>query len=106
MFSLRNKKNYILIILSTPSYLELCPIGGGHTVMCPKDPDGRVSSIDTDQTAPKEQSDQCLHCLPRSICPNTWNFYRSLHQNVTGYRFDISHTFTALRYKPAFIAMW
>ena len=25
MFSLRNKKNYLRLILNTPSYLELCP---------------------------------------------------------------------------------
>ena len=27
-------------------------------------------------------------------------------ENVTGYRLGISDTCTALRYKPAFIAMW
>ena len=24
-----------------------------------------ANTVDTDQTAPKEQSDQCLHCLPK-----------------------------------------
>ena len=32
MFSLRNKKNYLRIILSYPSYLELC-MGPKHNVV-------------------------------------------------------------------------
>ena len=43
-----------------------------HKVMSPKDADGMANRVDPDQTAP-EQSDQGLHCLPRSIsiCPKT-----------------------------------
>ena len=38
--------------------------------MGPKDADGMTNSVDPDQTAPREeQSDQCLHCLPRPVCP-------------------------------------
>ena len=34
---------------------------------------GRMAHIaDPDQTAPKEQSDQGLHCLPKHICSNTY----------------------------------
>ena len=40
-------------------------------VMHPKDADGMVNSVDPDQTAPQEQSDQGLHCLLRPICLNT-----------------------------------
>ena len=34
-----------------------------------KDANGIVNSEDPDQTAPLEQSDLGLHCLPRPICP-------------------------------------
>ena len=37
--------------------------------MCPKDTDGMANSVDPDQTAPEEQSDQGLHWLLRPICP-------------------------------------
>ena len=32
-------------------------------------------SVGIYQTVPQEQSDLGLHCLPRSICPSTLNFY-------------------------------
>ena len=35
-----------------------------------KDVDRMANSVDPDQTAPLEQSDQNLHCLFRHICPN------------------------------------
>ena len=38
--------------------------------MPPKDVNRMASSVDPDQTAPKEQSDQHLHCLFRHLCPN------------------------------------
>ena len=38
--------------------------------MPPKDVDRMANSVDGDQTAPKEQSDQNLHCLLRHM-----NFY-------------------------------
>ena len=37
--------------------------------MGPKDADRLANSADPDQTAPLEQFDQGLHCLPRHICP-------------------------------------
>ena len=43
--------------------------------MPPKDVDRMANSVDPDQTAPKEQSDQDLHCLLRHICPNIKKFY-------------------------------
>ena len=45
-----------------------------RTVICPEDADGIANSVDLDQTAPKEQSEQSdlgLHCLPWLICPKT-----------------------------------
>ena len=42
-----------------------------NAAMHPKDPDGMAISVDPDQTAPKEQSDQGLHFLLRPICPNS-----------------------------------
>ena len=42
-----------------------------NAVMHPEDIDGMANSVDPDQTAPEEQSDQGLHCLLRPICPNT-----------------------------------
>ena len=39
--------------------------------MHPKDAAGIENSVDPDQ----EQSDLGLHCLPRSICPKTWDHY-------------------------------
>ena len=44
--------------------------------MAPKDVDRMANSVDPDQTAPEEQSDQNLHCLLRHTCPNIWNFYK------------------------------
>ena len=43
--------------------------------MPPKDVDRMANSVDPDQTALKEQSDQNLHCLFRNICPNIYSFY-------------------------------
>ena len=40
-------------------------------VFCQKDANGIANSEDPDQTAPEEQSDLGLHCLPRPICPKT-----------------------------------
>ena len=40
-----------------------------HRVMSPNDADGMANSVDPDQ------SDQGLHCLPRHICPKTWDHY-------------------------------
>ena len=39
-------------------------------LICPKHAAGMANSEDPDQTAPKEQSDVCLHCLPKPICSN------------------------------------
>ena len=36
-----------------------------------------ANRVDPDQTAPKEQFDQNLHCLLRHIGPNIENFYGS-----------------------------
>ena len=38
--------------------------------MPPKDVERMANSVDSDQTALKEQSDQDLHCLLRHECPN------------------------------------
>ena len=46
-----------------------------NAIMCQKDADGMANSVVPDQTAPQEQSDLGLHCLPRPICPNIQNFY-------------------------------
>ena len=35
--------------------------------MCPRDADRMANSIDPDQTAPEEQSDLGLYCLPRPV---------------------------------------
>ena len=45
--------------------------------MPPKDVERMANSVDPDQTAPLEQSDQNLHCLLRHTCPNIENFYGS-----------------------------
>ena len=37
-----------------------------------------ANSEDADQTAPLEQSDLGLHCLPRPICPKTLDHYCSI----------------------------
>ena len=39
--------------------------------MHPKDAEEIANSVDPDQTAPEEQSDLGLHCLPRPVCPKT-----------------------------------
>ena len=39
-------------------------------VISPNDADRMVNSVDSDQTAPEEQSDLGLHCLLNHICPN------------------------------------
>ena len=44
-------------------------------LFCQKDVNGIANSVDPDQTAPKEQSDLGLHCLPRPICPKTYDHY-------------------------------
>ena len=41
--------------------------------MSPKDADRMANSVDPDQTGPLEQSDQGLHCLPRTNCPKTYD---------------------------------
>ena len=38
-------------------------------MMFPNDADSMANSVDPDQTAPQEQSDLGLHCLPRPVCP-------------------------------------
>ena len=40
-------------------------------VFCQKDANGIANREDPDQTAPKEQSDLGLRCLPRPLCPKT-----------------------------------
>ena len=52
-----------------------CPIkektvGVHNAVMSPSDIEETENSVDSDQTAPKEQSDLSLHCLLRPIYPN------------------------------------
>ena len=42
--------------------------------MSPNDAEGMANSVDPDQTAPEEQSDLGLHCLPRHICPKTLRY--------------------------------
>ena len=39
--------------------------------MLPTNTAQKANSVDPDQTASEEQSDQDLHCLLRPICPNT-----------------------------------
>ena len=48
---------------------------GGFTVVCPTDEEGVANSVDPDQTAPLEQSDLGLHCLPRPVCPKSLEHY-------------------------------
>ena len=44
-----------------------------------------ASSADPDQTAPWEQSDQGLHCLPVHVCPNTSGcFIRNVYWLANG----------------------
>ena len=42
-----------------------------NRVISPNDADGMENSVDPDQTAPQEQSDLGLLCLPRHIRPKT-----------------------------------
>ena len=44
-----------------------------HRVISPNDADGMANSVGPDQ----EQCDLGLHCLPRHICPKTWDHYGS-----------------------------
>ena len=43
----------------------------------PKDADRTANSVEPDQTAPR--SDLGLHCLPRPVCPKTYNHYGISH---------------------------
>ena len=67
-------------------YPKIKTVSFYYRVFGPKDVDGRANSVDSDQTAPEEQSDQgrsslirvytvCsdqgLHCLPRPVYPKT-----------------------------------
>ena len=52
--------------------------------MRPKDADGMTNRVDPDQTAPEEQSDQGLHRLFKSVCPNTLTFYGSCFTDFSG----------------------
>ena len=40
--------------------------------MHPKDANGMKNTVDPDQNAAQEQSDLDLHCLPRPVCPKTY----------------------------------
>ena len=42
-----------------------------YEVLHLKDTAGMANSVNSDQTAPKEQSDLNFHCLLRPVCPNT-----------------------------------
>ena len=46
-----------------------------YRVMHPKIADGMANKVDPDQTAPLEQSDLGLHCLPRPVCPKILVFF-------------------------------
>ena len=48
-----------------------------NAVVSQIDVDGIASSVDPDQTAPKEQSDLGLHSFLRPICPNILNCCRN-----------------------------
>ena len=52
-----------------------------------------ANSVEPDQTAPEEQSDQGLHCLLRPICPNTKNFYMSENVKIFCYRIILPVTY-------------
>ena len=70
----KNSKNW-----DTLNYHRDCPTNGivafYSAILHSKDSDRITNRVDTDQTAPKEQSDLGLHCLLRPICPNISNFY-------------------------------
>ena len=53
-----------------------------------------TNTEDPDQTAPKEQSDQSLHCCVSPICPNTYiftvyNTLKIMHNILRQKYFDI-----------------
>ena len=50
--------------------------------MLPKDAEGIANTVDPDQTAPQEQSDLGLHCLPGRACPKTEENYGMSEQQV------------------------
>ena len=55
-------------------YYHNCPKSGNmfsNAAMCPKDAPGMENSVDSDQSAPYQQSDLGLHCLLKHVCPNT-----------------------------------
>ena len=58
---------------------KIQPTRSNLRVFFQKDANGIANSEDPDQTAPEEQSDLGLHCLPRSICPKTLR-YSSLNE--------------------------
>ena len=43
--------------------------------MRPKGADGMANNVDPDQTALQEQSGLGLQCLPRPVCPKTYDHY-------------------------------
>ena len=70
----KNSKNW-----DTLYYYRDCPtngiIGFYSAILRSKDADRITNRVDTDQTAPEEQSDLGLQCLLRPICPNISNYY-------------------------------
>ena len=46
-----------------------------YLIMCLKSTNGMVNSVEPDQTAPKEQFNLALHCLPRPYCLNPLDNY-------------------------------
>ena len=47
-----------------------------HLVMDPpQDADRMVNNVDPDQTLIRLQSELGLHCLPRPVCPKTYEHY-------------------------------
>ena len=70
----KNSKNW-----DTLNYYRDCPtnviVGFYSAILRSKDADRITNRVDTDQTAPEEQSDLGLHCLLRPICPNISNYY-------------------------------
>ena len=45
-----------------------------YRLIGPKDADGMANGVDPDQ-----QSDLGLHCLPRPVCPKTYEHYVTLY---------------------------
>ena len=56
-----------------------------------KDAQRMANSVDPDQTAPLEQSDQNLHCLLRHTCPNILNFYGKRCTPTMGFHCTTHH---------------